>query len=342
MTPRQTRRSILKTLQAGNVPFVSSSPGMGKSALNKSIAKDENLFLIDHRLSTSAPEDLSGLPRFNPNGTAEFVPFNIFPTEETPLPPGCDGWLLFLDEFNSAHKSVQAAAYKLILDKQVGQHKLHERVLISCAGNLATDRAITNDLSTAMQSRVIHMEMEVNNQEWMEDVAIANNYDERIKAFIAYSPSSLMDFKPDHNEKTFCCPRTWEFMNNFMNITSVDDMEQDTALYAGTITSGVAAAFVAFSQFFKNLVNIDYVKGNPNSAPVPQDRALAFAQIIHLTEYVDANSFDAVSTYANRFPVELRILYFRTIVVKKPNLRQHPTFITAMGELSRYLNGQTI
>lgn len=39
-----------------------------------------------------------------------FMPFNIFPLENTPLPKGKNGWLLFLDEFNSAPKDVQAAA----------------------------------------------------------------------------------------------------------------------------------------------------------------------------------------------------------------------------------------
>lgn len=58
-TPRQTRRFIVEAISAGLVPFVQSSPGMGKSSLVKSIAKEHNLKVIDHRLSTSAPEDLN-------------------------------------------------------------------------------------------------------------------------------------------------------------------------------------------------------------------------------------------------------------------------------------------
>ena len=52
----------------------------------------------------------TGLPHFTKDGKAEFMPFNIFPLENTPLPKDKDGWLLFLDEFNSATKMVQAAA----------------------------------------------------------------------------------------------------------------------------------------------------------------------------------------------------------------------------------------
>src|SRR5690606_8713131 len=133
------------------------------------------------------------------------APFaDLFPTEDTPVPEGFDGWGLFLDEFNSAPKGVQAAAYKLTLDRMTGQHKLHERVAMVLAGNLSTDRAITNPISTAMQSRVVHLLMEINFEEWYYDVALKENYDPRIIAFLNYKNSYLMDFRPDHNENTFC------------------------------------------------------------------------------------------------------------------------------------------
>ena len=56
---RQARNFIIRALQAGNVPFLTSSPGMGKSAIIRSIAEEFGMKLIDHRLSTSAPEDLN-------------------------------------------------------------------------------------------------------------------------------------------------------------------------------------------------------------------------------------------------------------------------------------------
>jgi shikimate kinase len=37
---------------------------MGKSSIAKSLAKEANLQIIDHRLSTSEPTDMSGLARF--------------------------------------------------------------------------------------------------------------------------------------------------------------------------------------------------------------------------------------------------------------------------------------
>src|SRR5690554_4114819 len=89
-TPRQTRRFTVHILQAGLVPYIQSSPGMGKSAIVRDIANEFDMELIDVRLSTCAPTDLTGLPHFN-NGIAEFMPFDMFPVEGTPLPEGKQG-----------------------------------------------------------------------------------------------------------------------------------------------------------------------------------------------------------------------------------------------------------
>lgn len=337
-SPRQLRTFISDCLQAGLVPFVQSSPGVGKSSIMKLVAKDHGLQVIDHRLSTSAPEDLSGLPRFNENGQATFAPFaDLFPLAQTAVPRAKEGWMLFLDEFNSASKSVQAAAYKLILDRMVGQHHLHERCVVSAAGNLATDRAITNQLSTAMQSRVVHLELETNFEEWLYDVAFKENYDSRIIAYLSQYPSKLMDFRPDHNEKTFCCPRTWEFMNRLIKDKPVT--EDKAALYAGTLTSGVAVDFVTFTKVYQNLVKIDQVIRDPHGTPVPTDPSTKWATISHLMEGVNDLNFDPLCTYASKFDLSFRILFFRSVMVRQPQLRQHPAFARAMSELSRYLAG---
>ena len=320
----------------GLVPFVQSSPGMGKSSIAKSLAKEANLQIIDHRLSTSEPTDMSGLARFNENGYAYYSPFEgLFPLESTPLPDGKNGWLLILDEFNSAKKDVQAASYKLILDREVGQHKLNPNVYIICLGNLATDRAIVNNLSTAMQSRLIHFVMEVSFTEWLEDVAIKDNYDSRLIAFLSMYPKYLMDFRPDHQEKTFCCPRTWEFMNKL--IMDEEIVDEDAPLFAGTITSGKAVEFIQFNKAINGLVNVKDVITDPHYCQLPPNLACLWATTTHLLEQVNHKNFDPICTYVGRFDMSFRVLFFRSIVIRYPELKQHPAFIRSLSEVSRYL-----
>ena len=182
------------------------------------------------------------MPRFTADGKAEFIPFNIFPIERTPLPAGKEGFLVLLDEINSASRNVIAAAYRVILDKEVGQHKLHPNVAIICAGNLASDKAIVNNMGTAMQSRLVHLVLETNFNGWLEEVAIPQNYDSRIIAYLAQYQHKLMDFKPDHVDKTFCSPRTWEFVNRL--IANKHDISHMAPLLAGTISSDVVVEFM--------------------------------------------------------------------------------------------------
>lgn len=338
-TPRQAKSFIIEIIEAGLVPFVQSSPGIGKSSIFKEVASYFNLHLIDHRLSTSAPEDMSGLPRFNSKGHAEFAPFSdLFPTEDMPIPKGKDGFLIFLDEFNSASKAVQAASYKLILDRMTGQHKLHPNSVIGAAGNLMSDRAIVNPLSTAMQSRVISLEMRVDFEEWLEDIALPQKYDSRIVAYLSQYPSKLMDFRPDHENKTFCSPRTWEFMNKLIKDKQIT--QDKIHMYSGTITSGVAVDFLQFTKVFDSLVTIKDICNGPLTCKIPSDTSSQWATITHMLENVTTENFEHLAKYVSRFPFTFRVLFFRAIKAQQPQLTNSETFANGLIEINKYLKGK--
>lgn len=353
-TPREAKRFTSEDiLPAGLVPFWHSSPGMGKSALMHEISNDYNLHMIDHRLSTSSPEDLSGLPCFEDrpyeaidektgetvirtHKVATFAPFDTFPIETTKIPYGKDGFFLFLDEANSAEKPTQAAAYKLVLDKMTGQHKLHPNTAIAMAGNLSTDRAIVEELSTAMRSRVVHIELELNFREFMRDVAYRFNWDDRITAYLEFKGlPALMDFDPDRDEKTFACPRTWEFMNKLIRGKAVT--EEKAKLYKGTITSGLAADFVTFTSVHGNLPKFRDVVGDPQGTWLPADPPSRFMTVTSLVTHVEEDTFDQVAEYVGRLNLDFRVIFYRSLMVRKPHLRQHQAFRKAMGQLSSYL-----
>jgi MoxR-like ATPase len=97
---------VYDVLKAKLVPFLQSSPGIGKSSLAKQLAEENDLELIDVRLSQLDPTDLSGLP-FRKGDKAEYLPMNTFPLEGESVPEGKEGFLLLLDEFNSAPMSVR-------------------------------------------------------------------------------------------------------------------------------------------------------------------------------------------------------------------------------------------
>ena len=258
----------------------------------------------------------------------------------TEIPEGYDGFLLFLDEFNSADRDVQKSAYKLVLDRMVGQYKLHPSVRIVCAGNLVTDRAIVTELSTAMQSRMVHFELAVDFKEWLQDVAIANNYDHRLIAYLSRHQDKLMDFDPNHSDKTFSSPRTWEFINRLLEVCG-DTKKIDPALtpaFAGTISAGVAVEFVQFTAVYDQLPSmVDILAGN---ALVPTGLDLRWATISMMASHIEPSKKEDIgrlANFANQFDVSLRVLFYRMALGRFPNLRREPVFSAALITIQEYM-----
>lgn len=335
-TAKELIKIVGTLLDVGLVPFIQSSPGIGKSSIVRYLSNYGKLKLIDHRMSTSDITDFNGLPGFK-DGFAQFHPFeDIFPLAHQEIPTGYNGWLLHFDEFNSASKAVQAASYKVILDRQVGQHDLHPACVIVCCGNKASDKAIVNSLSTAMQSRLVHLELRADFDSWLEMVAIPENYHPTIVAYLSAYQSDLMDFSPNHSDKTFCCPRTWEFLNKQVKATNgpVDWM---APAYAGTITSGIALKYVQFCKVFDNLVTVPQILRDPLNAPVPSDMASRWAVMCMMAEKVDDQNFAGLAEYADRFPLDVKVLFFRMAIKRNPELRRSPAYTRAAVQISKYL-----
>ena len=341
VTPSQAKKFTELCMKAHLVPFLQSSPGMGKSSIVKQIAKEYDLELIDCRLSTMEPTDLNGLPWFN-NGKAEFQPYSFFPFVDTPIPEGKQGWLLFLDEFNSAARATQAAAYRVVLDHEIGQKKLHPECYVVAAGNKMTDGAITNKLSTAMSSRVIHLNMEISFDDWM-DFAVKNQIDEKVLAYLSMYPDKLMVFDPDKDEQTFTCPRTWEFVSKLIQANG-GKIKGLTEVLAGAITGSQASTFVQFCNVYADLVTIQDIIRNPD-IPCPSDKATQFAIMIHLTNKTDVQNLPVVIKWAKKnFVPTIALSFLRNLNSRYSSLDDNPLlgipeYVENMQELSKYMMG---
>ena len=320
-------------LASGLTPFLHSSPGCGKSSIIRQIAEDFDLELIDLRLSTMDSVDLSGMPMIDPDTRqVDWKPFDIFPLENTPLPLDYKtqkpkaGWLLFLDELNSASEAVIAAAYNVVLDRRIGTHKLHPQCFIACAGNREEDRAITTSMGSAMTSRLVHLNLEPTMEEWVENVAIPQKYDFRIPAFLQMNPKAFMNFDPKYPTDTYCCPRTWEFVNKQLTWFLNDDpklehLDRKLPLLAGTINAGTATEFIQFCRVINNIPSFASIVSNPKSATLPEDLAGQWAVITMCINKVKKDNIKEVAVYIDRFKDRaMQTLFVRGAVRLNKNL----------------------
>jgi hypothetical protein len=315
---------LKKTLMAGLCPMLVGSPGIAKSSIIKEIANDFNLKVIDLRLSQCDPADLLGFPTIK-GDKAGYVPMNTFPIEGDPIPEGYEGWLILLDEFNSAPLSVQAAAYKLVLDKQVGEYNLHKNVAIIAAGNLQSDKAITNRISTAMQSRMIHFELEINFKHWI-DWGSTNGIDYRILAYINFKPDALFMFDPNHQDCTFPCPRTWEFTSKI--IKQEPEIVVDLLpILAGCVGEATAREFYAFTSVFSELPTIQDIITNPFSLTVPDEPSTLYAISSLIGHHLSKDNITSIIEYVLRMPIEFQTITLRGAIRKEVSLINTPAVV---------------
>lgn len=311
VTPKQLTELLPTVLKSKLVPFIKGSPALGKSSIVKNIADKFNLKLIDVRLSQLEPTDLIGFPVLT--GTkATYKPLDTFPIETDPIPTGYKGWLVFLDEFNSCNLSVQASAYRLVLDREIGQHKLHNNCLIVSAGNLETDNAIVNPMSSALISRFVHFNLELNIDDWIE-WAITNDIDKRIISYINFKPTALYTFNPDSTEP-YASPRTWEMLSKVLSIA-----EPNKIICSGLVGDGVANEFIAYTQIYKDLPTLKEIIDNP-LIDLPNELGTKWALLLMVAEQVDKTNANTLQTFFERFPIDLQIIAMRTIKANDVNI----------------------
>ena len=318
----ELRQCLVEDLKAGLTPMVASSPGMGKSDIIRSIAKIFKLKVIDFRVSQCEPVDMQGYPGID-NGRMTFHIPEYFPVETDSVPEGYEGWLLFLDEFNSGNKQTEAAAYKLILDREVYKHKLHPRCLIAAAGNLTTDRAIVNTQSTATTSRLTHYRMRIDHKVWT-DWAYQHDIDHRIISFIKFKPEALHKFDPSTNELTFPCPRTWEFASKVVRDKEKMDKITTTRL-AGTVGEGSAVEFSTYCEIYQNLPTIEEILKNPTSGwKVPKEPSEKYAVSTMLAHNCNQKNIDKIVPAINRLSKDFQVITYKDIYKRTPELKKHP------------------
>jgi len=325
VTMAEAEPLIMDILKPRLVPMLVSHPGIGKSALAHQIAKKNQLKLIDIRLSQCDPADLNGFPWMDEKtGKASYRPMDIFPLEGDSIPDGYAGWLVLLDELNSAPKSVEAASYKILLDRMIGMKKLHSRCLVMGAGNMKDSKAIVNSSGTAQQSRLIWLEIRACMKAWLE-WADRSGIDHRIKAYLQFKPDMLHKFDPNHKDRTFPCPRTWEFLSKIIIDWKVIEAKK-LALLAGTISAGAAREFFSYSQIYQEIPTLDAILANPGSVHFGNEPSMHYALAGLVSNHLNEHNADALFEFLDRLSADFQMSSVRAAIARDHKVRKTEAF----------------
>lgn len=329
LTLRAARALVERVISAGRVPIVTGPPGVGKSDMYASIARDFNLKLIDIRLTAHDPADMNGYPCPNrERGRTEFLPIDLIPLEGDPLPKDAngkemEGWLVLYDELPNAEPDMMKAAYKVLLDRMIGNRKIHPQVLQAAAGNRDVDNCGVNPFPAALESRMIHLEVKSDPEGWLL-WAEKNGVDHRVTSYIQFSPESLNNFEPDHVDKTYACERTWHMCSDLVEDDTVIDRKTFTPLISGTVGRAEAINFLTYADVKKDMPTYNQVATKPATAPLPSEPAVLSAVVGMVANGAQAADLDNVVEYIERLPGEFQMLTARSMFRRKPELISEP------------------
>lgn len=315
MKPTAVKKALNSLLNVQQATFVWGPPGVGKSQVVRQIAEERGVDLVDLRAVLLDPVDLRGIPKIE--GTrAIWCPPSFLPTKGKGI--------LFLDELNAAPASVQAGCYQLVLDRKLGEYTLPSGWSIIAAGNREADRAVTSRMPSALANRFVHLQFDVDLEDWVA-WALQNKIKTEIIAFVRFRPGLLHSFDPAKNEKSFPTPRSWEFVSRALGTGLPSEIEFE--VFSGTVGDGPAGELVGFLRIFRQLPSPDVILMSPKKADVPKDPATLYAICGALSARASDQTIKNIVTYANRIPPEFSVLMIRDCIQREKDLVNTRAFI---------------
>jgi len=236
------------------VLYITSKPGVAKSAIGRSIAAKMGFRYMDLRLSMVDETDVGLYPSVS---DVEGVKCLDFVVPRWAIEANKQPTIIHFEELNRASQQVRNAALQLLLERCIGtEFKFNETVLMMSSGNLGDeDGTDVEEFDMALNNRLIHMNHTLAVDEWIEGYA-EKNVHRLIVSYIKTHPEQM--YKVSENSKAYATPRSWTFMSDFI----VSNFGEDASprdflpLLKEVAHSYVGNSATKFVQYCEDMLNI--------------------------------------------------------------------------------------
>ena len=238
------------------VLFITSKPGVAKSAIGLSIARKLGFRYLDMRLSMSDEsdfkypylEDLEYAGKmYKVSGYA--VPRWAFEANQQPT-------IIHFEELNRAPQFVRNAALQILLEREIGDFKFNDNVLMLASGNLGDeDGTDVEEFDMALNNRLIHIDHVLGVDEWLENFAIDKCHS-LIVGYIKAHPEQI--YKTSENSKGYATPRSWTMLSHFItrNFGKTASPRDFLPLLKKVSHGYVGNSAMKFVQYCEDMLNI--------------------------------------------------------------------------------------
>lgn len=213
-------------------------PGVGKTSAVAQVAQEAGVGMKAVISHLYQPVDVLGLP-YIVDGRCEYAPPSIFPD----LTRDPERGLFFIDELPNCVPAMQSAWGVIILERSTKHFQFPPGWLVVCAGNREGDRAGATRLVSALENRLIHIEVTPSADEFLQ-FGVLMGFHPLVLGFLEERRDLLMKFDPRSAERSFPSPRSWERASEALSLGLPEDATAE--LVKGAVGSGAATEFLAF------------------------------------------------------------------------------------------------
>jgi hypothetical protein len=227
---------------------------------------------------------------------------------------------------------VQASLYQLTLDRRVGEYVLPAGWRMVAAGNRAEDRSVTFRMPAALANRFIHLDFEVDFEDWRAWAGAAGIHP-LVIGFLGTRRELLLDLQS--GERGFPTPRSWEMVSDALSALGRPRDAHDVIL--GIVGEGASAEFLGYCEQAISEEAIRAILADPAGAPLPEKLGDLYALLAYIAAGARERAVvEAAGVLLGRLSPELAVLLVRDLLRTDPLFSRHPAyrkFIAAHAEL---------
>jgi hypothetical protein len=258
LTPRE-RKYFMTMWPKSGVMYITSKPGIAKSAIAREIADKMGFKYLDIRLSMVDETDVGLYPNITTvDNAGEMVKCLDFVVPRWAIESNKQPTIIHFEELNRSQLPVRNAALQILLERCIGtEFKFNDTVLMMASGNLGDeDGTDVEEFDNALNNRLIHFNHTLGADEWIDGFAKENCHSS-IVSFIKAYPEKLYQ-NPTENSKAYATPRSWRFLSDFITMNFGKDASPREFL---PTLQEVAHGYIGngaqrFLQYCQEMVNI--------------------------------------------------------------------------------------
>lgn len=211
----QRERTYFQVMWAkSGVLYITAKPGVAKSAIARSIAKKMGFRYLDIRLSMSDESDFKYPYLEDCQSDGNMVKVSGYAVPRWAFESNKQPTLIHFEELNRAPQFVRNAALQILLEREIGEFKFNDNVIMMASGNLGDeDGTDVEEFDAALNNRLVHYKHSLDLNEWLDGFANENVHRMIISYLKAY-PENF--YKISDNSPAYATARSWTFLSDFI------------------------------------------------------------------------------------------------------------------------------